>query len=800
MAITRIFDKPTIGGSGKPNPTPPPTHTSFAKYVQNLWKIFIGFWIFLVAVFLAATIGIFGEMPSFIDLESPKSALASEVYSADNELLGKFYITNRSNTTYNEIPKHVVDALIATEDVRFNSHSGIDFRGIFRVLLRTVLMGDESSGGGSTITQQLAKNLFHDKPSSIFMRILQKAKEWIIAIKLEKSYTKEEIITMYLNTVPFSENTHGIKSAAHTYFACPPDSLKIEEGAILVGMLKGSTKYNPKINPNNALERRNVVLDQMAKYGKISQADAQAIQKLPLKLKYSRTDHNEGLATYFREYLRSYMKDWAKNNIKVDGTSYDIYRDGLRIYTTINAKMQAYAEAAVTEQMRDLQKTFYGHWKEKTPWFDSPLVEKIASYKIKKGDPWFGTPELLYRAVKQSERYNVMKDTKKYSEKEIENIFKTPIQMSLFAWKGDRDTTLSPFDSIKYVKYLLHTGFMAMDPQSGNILTWVGGINFKHFKYDNVRPSSKRQVGSTFKPFVYTVAVQNGWSPCRTVPNLPVVFENYQGWSPENATNYLEGQMVSLRTGLAHSINRITAYLIKQIGTEPVINLAQKMGIDSHIDNVPSICLGTADISLYEMVGAYCTFANKGFYTKPRCIQRIEDKSGNVIQAFPSSKQEAINEQTAYAMIYLLKGVTDYGTGRRLRGKYGLVAEIAGKTGTTNDNSDGWYIGMTPKVVAGAWVGGDEKAIHFRSTQLGSGSNMALPIFGLFMKKVYADSTLHIKQTDYFERPLTMGIELNCDSYANPSSTTTEEGGNSLPTNDPKATQKDDFDYNNQFD
>jgi penicillin-binding protein 1A len=786
-----------IGGSVDSNN--PNQEVQFRKYTVWLWGGFLSVIAFIIFLFMGISWGIFGPLPTFVELESPKSELASEVYASDGSLLGKFFIVDRTNASYSQLPKHVVDALVATEDARFYEHSGIDFIGIARVFYKTILLGQDA-GGGSTITQQLAKNLFHEKPSNVWERFKQKLKEWIIALRLERSYTKEEIIQMYLNTVPFSGTTHGIQTASQLYFSTPPDSLNMQQGAVLVGMLKGNTIYNPKRNPKRSEERRNTVLGQMLKYEKIDQATHDSIIKLPLELKYNEVDYSGGLAPYFREYVKAELKRWFKNNVKIDGSSYDIYRDGLKIYTTIDPKMQVYAEQAVSEQMQDLQRQFNEHWKGRVPWEDVPNAN------LAKTDVWYGTNDLVYRAIKNSERYAELKE-QGLTEADIKTSFNKRIKMRLFKWKnesdiraelkqqglsdkqiknaltsylpradytwqGEMDTLMSPIDSIKYVKNLLHTGFIATDPATGYVLAWVGGIDYRYFKYDNARPSSKRQVGSTFKPFVYTVAIENGWSPCRKVPNLPVTFENSENWTPENATSYMAGEMVTLKTGLAHSINRITAYLMKEIGPDAVVELVHKMGIDedNKIKPVPSICLGSPDLSVFEMVGAYSTFANRGFYSRPLCITRVEDKNGNVIHSFTPAHVEVINEKTAYAMISLLKGVTDFGTGMRIRGRYNLRGEIAGKTGTTNDNSDGWYIGMTPKIVAGAWVGGDEKVIHFRNTKLGGGSNMALPIFGRFMNKVYADTSLHIYQDDRFIIPPNLNIELDCSKYELPPS------------------------------
>ncbi len=752
MSTTKVLQ-----GAQPPEPHLQPKRNPYKGLVIFMWVLFILGLLSFFALFIGVSGGLFGKLPTFTELENPKNALASEVYSDDDELLGKFYIYNRSNATYNEIPEHLIDALVATEDIRFYEHSGIDGRGSLRVLYKTILLGQDA-GGGSTITQQLAKNLFHDPRGNILERVKQKLKEWVIAVKLEKGYTKEEILTMYLNTVPFSDNAHGIKSAARTYFNSSPDSLSIQDAAVLVGMLKAGTLFNPRKNKQRSKERRNVVLAQMAKYNFLTDAERDSLQKLDIKLKYKRFDHNEGIALYFREYIRSYMKEWAQANKKVDGTNYDIYQDGLKIYTTINSKMQRYAEAAVQAHMPKLQKQFDKLWKWKS----------LKKLKPNKGSPWADKSEyeVIARAVKNSHRYKRLKFDLKKSKKEIEKVFNTKVPMTIFTWNGEKETKMTPLDSIRHYKRYLHTGFTAMDPQTGHILAWAGGINFKYFKYDNVRESSKRQVGSTFKPFVYTVAMQNGWSPCRRIRNSPVTFRKYENWTPDGG-KYKVGHRISLKEGLAMSLNNITAYLMKQIGPEPVVDIVRKMGITSKVEPFPSICLGTPDISVYEMIGAYGTFANKGFYTKPLTITRIEDKNGNIIQKFPTAKMEVMSEQTAYVMLDLLSNVTEIGTARRLRDpkRYNFKAKIAGKTGTTNDNSDGWFIGIVPKLVSGAWVGGDEKQIHFADTKYGQGANMSLPIWAEFMKRVYADPTLGISQKDKFKKPYPMNIETDCNKY-----------------------------------
>jgi len=663
------------------------------------------------------------------------------------------FIENRSNVSYEQLPSYLANSLQAAEDIRFYDHSGIDFYGLLTAAYRT-MRGRTS--GASTITQQLAKNLFHDVDySSTVKRIIQKLKEWVIAVRLERSYTKEEIMTMYLNTVPFSHNAHGIKAAAKTYFNKEPEDLNIQESAVLIGMLKGGTKYNPIRNPNNSRGRRNLVISQMSKYEFISEAQRDSLHQTELIVNPSYEDHNEGLATYFREEVKKFAKEWSKKNTKLDGTSYDIFSDGLKIYTTIDSRMQQYAEEAVLTHMPELQEQFYEHW------------------RLKRKVPWHDVPNFLNRAKKRSERYRVLKKLHKKSDKEIDRIFnEEEFKMTVFDWKrGQIDTTMTPMDSIRHRKMFLHTGFLAM-ATNGDVKAWVGGINHRHFKYDNVQESSKRQVGSTFKPFVYTVAIQNGWSPCHKLPNVPITFVPgidpvQETWSPDNATTKYNGEIMTLKYALAKSINRITARLIREVGPKPVVELVERMGIEKDIvPPYPSICLGTPDISLYEMVGAYGTFMNKGVYTRPRYITRIEDKNGREIADFPHERREVLSEEDAYIMLNLLQGVTEQGTGVRLRYKYGMTGEIAGKTGTTNDQSDGWYMGIIPQLVAGVWTGGDEKAVRFDDLALGGGANMALPIWAEFMQRVYKDGDLLIDPDAAFDKPSgPLPVELDCSKY-----------------------------------
>lgn len=721
------------------------------KYLKRFWQICILGVLFVVLLISSVGFGLFGELPTFRDLENPKSNLASEVIASDGPVLGSYYIQNRSNAKFKDLPSSLVNALIATEDVRFYEHSGIDLKGTFAIALYSVI---GKKRGSSTITQQLAKNLFPRKKQTIFNIGIIKLKEWLTAIKIERNYTKEEIITMYFNTVDFGSNSYGIKTAAKTYFNKLPAELSIEESALLVGILKGTTVYSPIRNPERAKARRNVVLNQMEKYGFITEAELEEASNSELAMKFTSPDHNQGTATYFREYLRLELQNWCKENKKADGEPYDLYRDGLKIYTTIDSRMQMYAEEAVKEHLTYLQKEFNNHWKGRTPWGKNT--------------------DIIVQSMKRSERYQLMKENGATDE-EIETAFNTPTSMTVFSWGGDRDTTMTPLDSIKYYKWYLRSSFMSMDPHTGHIKAWVGGPNYEYFKYDQVK-TGKRQVGSTFKPLVYTVAMDNGWSPCFEAPNLPIVFEDFDNWSPKNSDGK-EGGMMTLRMGLANSVNLITAYMMKQVGPQAVVNVAKKMGITSDIPAYPSICLGTPDVSLYEMVGAYSTYANKGVWTEPIYITRIEDKNGNVLFEKVPRKVDALSEQTAYLMIYMMKGVIDKGTGLRLRGpRYRFTNPIAGKTGTTQENSDGWFIGITPDLVSGTWTGAEDRMVHFRSTNLGEGANTALPIWALYMKKVYADPRLKISMGDFEAPPGGLSVVVDCDQYKKNNQSSTNPG------------------------
>lgn len=722
-----------------------------------LWLIVIGPLLSLFLLVFLVSLGVFGELPSIEELQNPKSNLASEVYTSDKVIIGKYYAENRTNVRYNDIDSNLVNALLATEDARFYDHSGIDGRGLLRVLFKTVLGGNRSSGGGSTITQQLAKMLFPRKENQSKIEVaVQKLKEWIIAARLEKQYTKKEIITMYLNKFDFVNNAVGIKSAAQIYFSTTPDKLKIEESAMLVGMAKNPALFNPNRRPDTTQHRRNVVLNQMVQYGYLPKEKYDSLKQIPLALRFRPEDHNEGLGTYFREFLRDkFLKKWCKEHINPQtGKPYDIYRDGLRIYTTIDSRMQRYAEEAVAEHMSELQVLFFKDCKKKK---NAPFAWNVSKKEI---------DAIMNQAMKRSERYRVMK-LSGMPEDSIEMYFHKPIEMSVYSWKGPIDTVMTPWDSIRYAKSFLHAGFMSMDPHTGEIKAWVGGINHKYFKYDHVK-EGKRQVGSTFKPFVYALAIQEGYSPCYQVPNVPVTIHfDDKNWTPKNSAGNekLEGKMLTLQKALANSINYISAYIMKQFGPNAVVDLVRRMGITSPLEAVPSLCLGTADISVYEMVGANSTFANKGRWTEPNFVTRIEDKNGKVLDEFFPKSEEVLSEEKAYVMVNLMKGVVQYGTGAGLRYRYKLNTSIAGKTGTTQNNSDGWFMGLTPDLVSGAWVGGEDRSVHFNSTNDGQGARMAMPIWAKYMQKVYADPKLKISKGDFEKPAKQITIELDCRKY-----------------------------------
>lgn len=696
--------------------------------------------------YMAISLGFFGEMPSKRKLRNLENHTASEVYSSDSVLIGRYYIQDRTNVNFDGISPNLINALIATEDVRFYKHSGVDYRSLGRVFIKTLLMQEESSGGGSTISQQLAKNLFPRKKFGRFHMLVNKVKEAMIARRLESVYSKNEILTLYLNTVPFGDNAYGIEAASERYFSKDPSELDLAEAAVLVGMLKANTTYNPRRNPELSKRRRNIVLDQMHKYGFLTEEEATETKARPLELKYKRTNHDDGMATYFREHLRQQLQIITESIKKKDGTPYNIYTDGLKIYTTIDSRMQKYAEKAVEGHMATLQKNFNEHWKSRRPWEKN---EKI-----------------LINAIYNSKRYKQLK-AEDLSEEEIQKVFKTPVKMTIFTWKGEQEKTMSPLDSIKHYLYFLNAGFMAMDPHTGHIKAWVGGINHKYFKYDHVNQRTKRQVGSTFKPIVYAAAIEKGIDPCDYFENERKIYEEYENWSPANSDGDYGGSY-SLQGALTKSVNTVSVEVLLKTGTSKVINVANKMGINSSIESVPSIALGTPNISLYEMVAAYSTFPNKGYSVKPAYLLSIEDKNGKVLKKFADrpSKKKAISANTADMMVHMLKGVINNGTGSKLRYHYGLKNDLAGKTGTTQSHADGWFLGFTPDLVCGAWVGADDPGIHFRSLSLGQGSSMALPIFGMFMQQVNKDPDFKALRNSKFDVPSDRLLaKLDCEPF-----------------------------------
>ncbi|MCF8423189.1 MAG: transglycosylase domain-containing protein [Bacteroidia bacterium] len=726
-----------------------------STYIRLTWLIV---WLpFLMLFFIISIISLefFIDLPSVKELQNPKSNLATVIYSSDLKTLGKYYAENRVSVKYYELDQDLINALIATEDARFTEHSGVDLRALGRAFFGA-LTGKSSSGGGSTLSQQLAKMMFPRQKLSKPKMILQKFKEWIIAARLEKNYTKEEILALYLNKFDFLNQAVGVKSAAQIYFNRNQDSLEIQQAAMLIGMAKNPSLFNPIKKADTTLHRRNVVMMQMVINGFLTKEKYDSLKKLPLGLIFHPEDHNDGLAPYFREYLREYsLKTWCANHINPETNKpYNIYRDGLRIYTTIDSRMQKHAEEAVFEHMSDLQKMFSKECKTKK---NAPFAWNVTKEQIE---------NIMMSSMKRSDRYRSLKNSG-LSKEQIVIEFKKPVSMSVYSLRGDIDTVMSPWDSIRYYKSFLHTGFVAIEPNTGFVKAWVGGVNHKHFKFDHVKVG-RRQVGSTFKPFVYALAIQEGYSPCYQVPNVRTCIEipGQPAWCPDNSDgNKGTGKMVTLRYALAGSINYVTAWVMKQFGPDAVINLVRRLGITAPIDAVPSIALGTPDISVFEMVAANATFANKGTYIQPSFITRIEDKNGKVLEEFFSSTDEVFSEEKAYAMIQLMRGVVDRGTGTRLRSRFNLRNEIAGKTGTTQNNADGWFMGLTPNLVAGCWVGGEERSVHFNSTNEGQGASMALPIWGKFFQKVYADASLKINKNG-FVKPNNMGdIELDCSVY-----------------------------------
>jgi len=805
------------------------TANKLKKYKIIFWALIVSPFVLIMLIFSLVNLEVFGKLPGFEELENPKTNLATEIYSSDQHLLGKFFKENRTIVDFKEVSPNVLNALVATEDIRFYSHSGIDARALGRVLKGVLTLNPD--GGGSTISQQLAKNMYNMRRDSsayktgfsgITNKVLIKLKEWVTAIGLEKKYTKQEIIVMYLNTVDFGSNAFGIKSAARTFFNTTADSLKLEDAAVLVGLLRAPTAYSPRLNPKRSKFGRNTVLSQVEKYqDKLQDLNGyipkpkqyyDSLRTLPITLDYSVQSHKKGIAKHFREYIRSlvyknkpiaprkplkkkglswrdpaykqykldivrygikynkFLEDstewadnqlygWCNKNAKPDGTNYNLYRDGLKIYTTINYEMQTYAEAAVKEHIGGyLQPLFYKRHKGRSK---APFSWKITKKQI---------ASILETSKKRTDRYRHLKYKLKLDDDSINKIFNTPVKMKVFSWKGTIDTTLTPMDSIKYYKYFLHAGLMSLEPQTGYVRAYVGDVNYDYFRYDNVSVS-KRQVGSTFKPFVYSIAMEDKMSPCYLVPNVPVTIDLPEGqkpptWTPQFSKNEkLDGKMISLKMGLANSLNQISAWVMKKYGAQKIRDIAYKTGIKTRIEAVPSLCVGAADLHLSEMVAAYDTYANAGIHTEPIFVTRIEDKNGNIIARFKAKSHEALNPNTAYRMIDLMKGVVDMGTSTRLRYRYGFKNEIAGKTGTTNDNSDGWFIGYVPNLVTGVWVGGEERSIRFLSTADGQGANMALPIWALYMQKIYENKKLGISQEPFKKPTLYDGVELDCEKF-----------------------------------
>lgn len=726
------------------------TQEDIKRYNGYIWKFVAGCFLLVALIITATYLQVFGPLPSFRDLENPKSNQASEIISSDKQVLGTYYVENRSSVTYKQISPNVIHALVATEDERFYEHSGIDFRRLFSIVFLNLFKRQ----GGSTITQQLALNLFSERSHNKLIRVTQKFREWITAVQLERHYTKEEIITMYLNTVDFGAyNTFGIKSAARTYFSTTPDKLTPDQAAMLIAMINGPGYYSPINHPDRVLNRRNnVVLTLMNKQGFLSDDELEKYKSRPLGLKFNPISHTDGPAPYFRAVLKKEIqKIFDRESItQADGKPYDLDRDGLKIYTTINYTMQQYAEEAQAEYMRKLQVQFNDHWR------GYKLSKSIANFKL-----------LIDQGMHRSDRYRA--DTAQgMSPEEIRKDFNTPTKVQLFTWKGDTAMIMKPIDSIVYSKMLLRNSLMSMDPKTGYIKAWVGGISFEHYKYDQVKDGN-RQVGSTAKPFTYAVAIDNGYSPCMKVDNVPVTIDvpGQPPYTPRQSQYDLQPGMITLRTALAYSQNYVTAYLMKQVGPVPVVSLIKKMGVTSPtVLPYPSICLGVFNASVYDMVGAYSVFANHGIWTEPTFIVRIEDKKGNVLYTHKPRISQAMNEQTAYVMTYMMKGVIENGTGSRLRWTYHINNPVAGKTGTPQDNSDGWFIGMVPQLVTGVWTGCEDRDFHFRSTRLGEGANTALPIFALYMQKVYANPELGIKKDTDFDAPKTpLTITIDCGAY-----------------------------------
>ncbi len=731
-----------------------------------MWLAFIlglaGFVLFVVSV-NANFLGLFGEMPEFESLENPDSELASELYSADGVLLGKYFRENRTPVTYNELSPNIINALIATEDVRFEDHSGIDPRALGRVFVKSILLMQKNAGGGSTLSQQTAKNLFKTRSGDsqgllskvpILNMVIIKTKEWIVATKLESAYTKDEILTMYLNTSDFGSNAFGIKTAAKTFFNKDTRDLNILESATLVGLLKAPSYYSPVYNAENSTRRRNTVMAQMKKVDLISQSQFDSLSATPMALEYQVESHNEGLATYFREVVKADLLQWTKENLQPDGSNYDLFGDGLKIYTTIDSRLQKYAEESVQEHMSELQKKFEEEMGDRDPWIDNR--RRVI-------------PNFIENAVKRTQAYRNLKARYGDNTDSIEYKLNEKKKMKVFSYEGNIDTLMSTMDSMRYYKKFLQTGFVSMDPHSGHIKAWVGGTNHSHFKYDHVK-QGKRQPGSTFKPFVYAAAIENGYGPCYTVIDQPVEINvpNQPTWRPNNADGKFTYERMTIRSAMSQSVNSITAYMMKKLSPEVVVETAKRIGITSELEAVPALALGTVDVSIMEMVGAFSTFVNKGEHITPIYIDRIEDKNGNVLHQFIPRKRPAMSEEHAYIMVYMLRGGTEEEGGTSQGLPWSIRDEgneIGGKTGTTQNASDGWYMGITKDLVSGVWVGGDDRAIHFRSWINGQGSRTARPIWSKYMSKVYEDTSLGITKGPFPKPERPISIEIDCSKY-----------------------------------
>ena len=737
-------------------------------YIKWMWRLFFMGIVGLFLLFGGAALEWYGPMPDLQQLENPRTNLATQIISSDGEILGKYYLDdNRTPITYEELPQNMVQALIATEDERFYEHAGIDWRGTLRAF---AYLGER--GGASTITQQLARQIFVGVRSRNKIKaVLQKAQEWVIAVQLEQRYTKNEILSLYLNKYDFGYQADGVRSAAKIFFNKTPQTLSIEESATLVGMLKNSSLYNPIRRPERVKERRNIVFQQMVRNELITQKEKDSLSQLPITIRYTPESHREGLATYFRAYLKEFMDDWIAENPKPDGSKHSLYRDGLRIFTTIDSRMQAMGEAAVDAHMKNLQQEFFRqNTKRANP--TAPFLD------LREGE----IDTLMERTAYRTERWRKMK-LAGIQESEILASFYEKVPMRIFSWKGERDTVMTPMDSIRYYKHFLRASLMSMEPQSGHVKTWVGGFNYKHFQYDQVK-QGRRQIGSTFKPFLYATAIdQLKLSPCDSLPDAlyciePMKHGNMDAWCPKNSGDKY-GRTRTLKNALANSVNTISARIMDLVGPRPVINLARKMGITSNLPAVPSIALGTPDISLFEMVGAYSTFANQGIYVKPVVITRIEDKNGRALYEVVPETQDVLSQEAAYVTVNLLQGVTKAGSGARLRHAglektsyvyekaitgYPYVFEnpIAGKTGTTQNQSDGWFMGMVPNLATGVWVGGEDRAIHFKDIAFGQGATMALPIWAVYMKSLYENADLGISVED-FTAPEVLTIPIECE-------------------------------------